>query len=181
MKKRSAEVIRKLIASKKEQISKLNKEIGDLSKELSEKESEEFKAFLTSKGLTYDDLYEIIDENVGPANVLHFVKDGKDVLVAANREIDEIANAVGDEKLIREAKYGEKTMNASELALLALRKQSEEREGILKNMGMETEASGAEAVLPTPNSGTKSKEEQALQDVMDGAALIAGIQKGEKA
>lgn len=35
--------------------------------------------------------YEIIDENVGPANVLHFVKDGKDVLVAANREIDEIA------------------------------------------------------------------------------------------
>ena len=63
MKKRSAEVIRKLIASKKEQISELNKEIGDLSKELSEKESEEFKAFLTSKGLTYDDLYEIIDEN----------------------------------------------------------------------------------------------------------------------
>ena len=35
--------------------------------------------------------YEIIDEDVGPANVLHFVKDGKDVLVAANREIDEIA------------------------------------------------------------------------------------------
>ena len=97
------------------------------------------------------------------------------------REIDEIANAVGDENLIREAKYGEKTMNASELALLALRKQSEERKGILENMGMETKASGAEAVLPTPNSGTKSKEEQALQDVMNGAALIAGIQKGEKA
>lgn len=38
---------------------------------------------------SYD--YEIIDENVGPANVLHFVKDGKDVLVAANREINEIA------------------------------------------------------------------------------------------
>lgn len=35
--------------------------------------------------------YEIIDEDVGPANVLHFVKDGKDILVAANREIDEIA------------------------------------------------------------------------------------------
>ena len=35
--------------------------------------------------------YEIIDEDVGPANVLHFVKDGIDVLVAANREIDEIA------------------------------------------------------------------------------------------
>lgn len=97
------------------------------------------------------------------------------------REIDEIANAVGDENLIREAKYGEKTMNASELALLALRKQSEERKGILKDMGEETAVSGAEEVLPTPNSGTKSKEEQALQDVMDGAALIAGIQKGEKA
>lgn len=34
---------------------------------------------------------EIIDRDCGPANVYHYVKDGKDYLVSANREIDEIA------------------------------------------------------------------------------------------
>lgn len=35
---------------------------------------------------------EFIDQNAGCANVMHFVnQDGKDVLVAANREIDEVA------------------------------------------------------------------------------------------
>lgn len=34
---------------------------------------------------------EIIDKDCGPANVAHFMKDGKDILVSANRETDEIA------------------------------------------------------------------------------------------
>ena len=35
---------------------------------------------------------EYIDQNTGAANVLHFVnQDGKDVIVATNREIDEAA------------------------------------------------------------------------------------------
>ena len=35
---------------------------------------------------------EVIDSNTGCANLMHFVnKDGKDVLVATNREIDEAA------------------------------------------------------------------------------------------
>ncbi len=34
---------------------------------------------------------EVIDEDCGPANVFHFVKDGKDIIVSANRETDEIA------------------------------------------------------------------------------------------
>ena len=34
---------------------------------------------------------QILDENTGAANVLHYAKDGKDIIVAANREIDEIA------------------------------------------------------------------------------------------
>ncbi|MDL2296191.1 hypothetical protein LJC18_05315 [Lachnospiraceae bacterium OttesenSCG-928-E19] len=41
------------------------------------------------KAKTY--VSEIIDENCGPANVYHFVNEGKDRLIAANREIDEIA------------------------------------------------------------------------------------------
>lgn len=34
---------------------------------------------------------EIIDEDCGSANVFHYVKDGKDIIIGANREIDEIA------------------------------------------------------------------------------------------
>lgn len=34
---------------------------------------------------------EVIDRGCGPANVLHFVRDGRDILAAANREIDEAA------------------------------------------------------------------------------------------
>lgn len=35
--------------------------------------------------------YEVIDENCGPANVYHYIHNGKDVLIATNREIDEVA------------------------------------------------------------------------------------------
>ena len=34
---------------------------------------------------------EIIDEDRGPANVFHFMHDGKDILIATNREVDEVA------------------------------------------------------------------------------------------
>ncbi len=33
----------------------------------------------------------VIDEGCGAANIYHFVKDGKDILIAANREINEVA------------------------------------------------------------------------------------------
>lgn len=34
---------------------------------------------------------ELLDSDVGPANVLHYTNDGKDYILSANREIDEIA------------------------------------------------------------------------------------------
>ena len=34
---------------------------------------------------------EIVDENCGSANVYRYVKDGKDIIISANREIDEVA------------------------------------------------------------------------------------------
>lgn len=42
-----------------------------------------------SESKTYE--AEIIDKDCGPANVYHYVKDGKDMLVSTNREIDEVA------------------------------------------------------------------------------------------
>lgn len=39
---------------------------------------------------------QTIDENAGAANVLHYEKDGKDFIIATNREIDEIAIYICD-------------------------------------------------------------------------------------
>lgn len=43
--------------------------------------------------LSYKDGYcaELLDHDIGPANVLHFKLDGKDILLSANREINEVA------------------------------------------------------------------------------------------
>ncbi len=96
------------------------------------------------------------------------------------QDIDEIANQVGDDAMVREAKFGEKTMDASQLALEALKKQSKLGNAFLGNLKDDMQNSGAEAVKPQPNSGTKSQEEQAYQDIMDGAALIIGKKAGEE-
>ena len=34
---------------------------------------------------------ELLDHDIGPANVLHFKLEGKDILLSANREINEVA------------------------------------------------------------------------------------------
>ena len=34
---------------------------------------------------------DLLDSDVGPANVLHYTNDGEDYILSANREIDEIA------------------------------------------------------------------------------------------
>ena len=49
----------------------------------------------------------------------------------------------------------------------------------MKGLEADASASGVDDVKPLPNAGLKSKEEQELQDVMDGAALIAGQKGGE--
>ena len=34
---------------------------------------------------------EVIDHDCGPANVAHYVKNGTDIIISANRETDEVA------------------------------------------------------------------------------------------
>lgn len=126
----------------------------------------------------YPDLYnEIVNE------VQNGQQTAIDNAVKAEREriknIDEIAGQVGDTKLVEEAKFGENPISASELALEALRKQSKMGDDFLQNLKNDAEGSGVEGVKPSPNAGTKSAEEQGLQDIMDGAALIIGKKEGE--
>lgn len=89
------------------------------------------------------------------------------------KEIDEIANQIADEKLVQEAKFGEKTMTAQELAFEAMKKQRDEGRNFMNSLKEDAEKSGVYGVEPAPNSGTKTPEEQNLEDIEKGAALIA--------
>lgn len=90
------------------------------------------------------------------------------------QNIDEIAGQVGDDEMVREAKFGKNPMDASQLALKALKKQNQIGDNYLKDLKDDVKNSGSGNVEPEPNSGTKSEEEQNYQDVIDGAALIIG-------
>ncbi len=99
------------------------------------------------------------------------------------KSIDEIAGKIADKALVERAKYGDEKMSAADLALEALKSQNDVGQAFLNNMKEDVKNSGAEAIAPTPNSNL-SAEEQAQKDIMDGAALIAGIapemkQRGE--
>ena len=90
------------------------------------------------------------------------------------KSIDEIAGKIADKALVERAKYGEEKMSAADLALEALKSQNDAGQAFLNNMKEDAKSSGAEAIAPAPNSNL-SAEEQAQKDIMDGAALIAGI------
>lgn len=90
------------------------------------------------------------------------------------KSIDEIAGKIADKSLIEKAKYGETKMSAAELALEALKAQKDDGKAFLDSMKEDMQASGAEGITPAPNSNL-SMEEQEKKDIMDGAALIAGI------
>lgn len=64
--------------------------------------------------------------------------------------IESIANAIGDADMVKNAKYGEKPMNAQELAFAAMQKQAEIGAQMVDKMAEDTKNSGANAVVGTP-------------------------------
>ena len=64
--------------------------------------------------------------------------------------IENIQNAIGDAELIRNAKYGEKPMNAADLALAAMQKQAAIGATVLTNMQTDANNSGTGAVAAVP-------------------------------
>lgn len=95
------------------------------------------------------------------------------------RSIDEIAGKIADKSLVEKAKYGEAKLSAAELALEALKAQKDEGQAFLNNMQSDAQASGAQEITPAPNSNLTAKEQE-KKDIMDGAALIAGIVQEKK-
>ena len=72
-------------------------------------------------------------------------------------DIDSIEASIKDKELVRSAKYGDKPMDARELALLAMQKQASEerdaREAFLAESARDARESNAESVIATPAGG----------------------------
>ena len=64
--------------------------------------------------------------------------------------IESIANAIGDADMVNNAKYGEKPMNAQELAFAAMQKQAAIGAQMVGKMKADAENSGAGDVVGTP-------------------------------
>lgn len=92
------------------------------------------------------------------------------------KEIEEIENSIADTELVNEAKFGEKPIDAKELAFMAMKKQNSLGNDFLAGSKNETRTSGAEGVGAVANSGDGdlTPEQQTAKDIADGAALIAG-------
>ena len=85
--------------------------------------------------------------------------------------IEEIENAIGDADLVRDAKFGEKPMNAEQLAFAAMKKQAAIGASMLNGMENDTKNSGVNGVAaaPAPAAEPKAKtdDEQAEELLLD--------------
>lgn len=100
---------------------------------------------------------------------------GKAEGVAAERErlegIESIENSIQDKDLIHDAKYGDTPLQAEQLALKALQKQSALGAVTIQNLQADTKESGVEGVTATPAQPQMSAEE--VQAAEEKSALDA--------
>lgn len=77
--------------------------------------------------------------------------------------IEEIEAAIQDKELIAEAKYGDKPMNAEQLAFAAMKRQAALGRVTLKAMEEDNKDSGVENVEPgtAPDEGKEDEDKQA--------------------
>lgn len=81
------------------------------------------------------------------------------------REIDEIAPSILDTKLVCEAKYGDKTCTAQELAFEAMKKQAQQGKNHLEDAKADYQASGANGVPPAvpPQAEAQPESKEAVE------------------
>ena len=95
------------------------------------------------------------------------------------QEIDEIASAINDPDLVKEAKYGEKACSAQELAFRAMQMQAKKGKMFLDNLKDDYNASGANDVKAVPAADNDDKPLTPKQRMAQGRADARKIQKKE--
>lgn len=117
-----------------------------------------------------------------PDVIKQFEEEVKASAIEAERkrqqEIDEIASAVNDNQLVKEAKYGPNACTAQELAFRAMQKQAKLSVNFLSDMNADYQSSKAAKVQATPNSGDDNNTD--IKDKIN-ATVDAGINAVKKA
>ena len=93
------------------------------------------------------------------------------------QEIESVQAAIGDANLVADAKYGEKPMNAQELAFAAMKAQAAVGAQVVNNLNTDAQNSGAAAVVATP---AKQEETKNMTDDEQAEALLVGAVKNKK-
>ena len=97
--------------------------------------------------------------------------------------IEDIQNAIADQKLIAGAKYGEKPLTAEQLALQAMQAQAAIGVRVLADMGADGKDSGTNDVGADPNGGIdpgKEGQPDPKQEIMDAVNLYKSMNGGKK-
>ena len=97
--------------------------------------------------------------------------------------IEDIQNAIADQKLITGAKYGEKPLTAEQLALQAMQAQAAIGVKVLADMGADGKDSGTNDVGADPNGGIdpgKEGQPDPKQEIMDAVNLYKSMNGGKK-
>ena len=79
--------------------------------------------------------------------------------------IEDIEAAIGDAEMVRNAKYGDKPVNAEQLAFAAMKAQAAIGANMLGKLATDAQNSGAAGVIPTPapsQNTPKSKQDEAI-------------------
>lgn len=96
------------------------------------------------------------------------IKEGVNQEKERLKAIEEIENKIDNKDLIFSAKFGEKPMNASELAFEALKAQRTVGAAILHNIDADAQAAGTNNIQATPNAGNEELDpENKAKEVMN--------------
>ena len=98
------------------------------------------------------------------------------------KAIEDIQAAIGDEKIVADAKYGEKPCTAEELAFKALQQQASLGKQFLQNLQQDHDNSGAADVGANPNAGNPTNLGETAEDekAAEAAAVAMIVGKNKK-
>lgn len=91
------------------------------------------------------------------------------------KAIEDIQAVIGDDKLVAEAKYGDKPCTAQELAFKAMQQQASLGKKFLQDQQQDYQTSGAANVGANPNAGNPVNPEGGMPDVDEKAAEATAV------
>lgn len=88
------------------------------------------------------------------------------------QQIEQIENAIGDKALVSDAKFGEKPMNAQQLAFAAMQKQAAIGAQVVTDLGTDANNSGAADVTGAPAPAVELSAEDKAKSEIDAAVNL---------